>query len=62
MKLTLKVTDREGNIICQSSGEDFVDLVCRRAYEEGDRVCLETSGKNVYINWQVDDALGAAFL
>lgn len=62
MKLTLKVADINGNIICESSGEDFVDLVCLREYQEGDRILLETSEKNVYINWQVDDALGSAFV
>ena len=60
--LSLKVIDKNGNTICVSSGEDFVDLVCMRAYEEGDRIVLETSRKNLYINWQVDDALGAAFV
>ena len=60
--LSLKVIDRNENTVCVSSGEDFVDLVCMRAYQEGDRITLETSEKNVYINWQVDDALGPAFV
>ncbi|MCI9336324.1 MAG: carbohydrate-binding protein [Lachnospiraceae bacterium] len=60
--LSLKVIDRDGNTVCVSSGEDFTDLVCMRAYEEGDRIVLETSRKNLYVNWQVDDALGAAFV
>ena len=59
---SLKVIDRNDSTICVSSGEDFVDLVCMRAYEEGDRIVLETSEKNAYVNWQVDDALGAAFV
>lgn len=60
--LSLKVMDKDERIICESSGEDFVDLVCLREYEEGDRIVLTTSEKNTYINWQVDDALGAAFV
>lgn len=60
--LSLKVVDKEGNTICVSSGEDFVDLVCMRTYQEGDRIELATSEKNIYINWQVDDALGSAFV
>lgn len=60
--LSLKVIDRNGNTICVSNGEDFVDLVCMRTYEEGDRITLETSEKDIYLNWQVDDALGAAFV
>ena len=39
---SLKVIDRNDSTICVSSGEDFVDLVCMRAYEEGDRIVLET--------------------
>ena len=38
--LSLKVIDKNGNTICVSSGEDFVDLVCMRTYEEGDRIVL----------------------
>ncbi len=60
--LSLKVIDRNENTICVASGEDFVDLVCMHTYEEGDRISLETSEKNIYLNWQVDDALGAAFV
>lgn len=60
--LALKVLDKDSNTICVSSGEDFVDLVCTHTYEEGDRIVLETSDKNIHVNWQVDDALGAAFV
>lgn len=59
---SLKVLDRDSNTVCVSSGEDFVDLVCIRTYEEGDRIVLETSEKNIHVNWQVDDALGKAFV
>lgn len=61
-QLSLKVLDKNGNTICVSSGEDFVDLVCTRIYEEGDRIVLETSEKNIHIRLQVDDALGEAFV
>ena len=54
---SLKVLNKDGNTICVSSGEDFVDLVCAQTYEEGDRIVLETSEKNIHVNWQVDDAL-----
>lgn len=60
--LSLKVLDKDGNTICVNSGEDFVDLVCTRTYEEGDRIVLETSEKNIHVNLQVDDALGSAFV
>lgn len=59
---SLKVLDKDSNTVCVSSGEDFVDLVCTHTYEEGDRIVLETSEKNIHVKWQVDDALGAAFV
>lgn len=62
MRLTLRVEDKAGGVICGNSGEDFVDLVCLHTYEEGDRIILESSERDVYVNWQVDDALGAAFV
>ena len=60
--LSLKVLDKYDNTICVRSGENFVDLVCMRAYEEGDKIELAVSERNCYINWQVDDALGQAFV
>lgn len=62
MILSLKVIDKFDNTVCVSSGEDFVDLVCMHTYQEGDRIELTSSEKNCYLNWQVDDALGAAFV
>lgn len=61
MFLTLKVIDSQDNIVCTGSGEDFVDLVCKHTYQEGDRIELTASEEGCYINWQVDDALGVAF-
>lgn len=43
--LSLKVLDRNENTVCVKSGEDFVDLVCARTYEEGDKIVLESSEK-----------------
>lgn len=60
--LALKVLDKSGNTICVSSGEDYVDLVCMHTYEEGDRIVLETDTRNIHLHWQVDDALGDAFV
>ena len=59
--LALKVIDRNGKTICVGRGEDFASLVCTAEYQEGDRIVLETSEKNLHLWLQVDDALGAAF-
>lgn len=60
--LSLKVLDKEHNTICVASGENFVDLVCMRSYQEGDRIVLAVSEKNRHLYWQADDGLGAAFV
>ncbi|MCM1183423.1 MAG: carbohydrate-binding protein [Roseburia sp.] len=59
--LTLKVLDKDGNILCESSGDDYVGLVHTAEYQEGDCIVLESSEKNIHIFLQVEDALGAAF-
>lgn len=59
MKLTLSLKDCKGKVIAKSTGTDFVDLVVEREYAEGDTIVLETSEKDVFIRWQVDDALAA---
>ena len=55
--LLLKILDKSGNTLAVASGEDFVDLVYAAAYSEGDIIELQTSRKNIHINWMVDDAM-----
>lgn len=58
--ITLKILNKNGKILCEDSGEDFVSLVHTQAYQEGDRIVLNTSEKNIHIWLQIDDAMGAA--
>lgn len=60
--LSLKILDKNGNTLAVANGENFVDLVYTREYVEGDRIELQSSQKNIHINWQVDDALGKSFV
>lgn len=60
--LSLKVLDKNGNTLAAAHGEDFVDLVYSADYKEGDCIELQSSEKNIHINWQVDDAMGPAFV
>lgn len=57
----LKVLDRGGHTKFVDSGEDMASLVVTSEYQEGDRIILETSEKNIHVWLQVDDALGASF-
>ncbi|MBD5460821.1 MAG: carbohydrate-binding protein [Lachnospiraceae bacterium] len=61
-KLTLKIVDKDKQIICERTGEDFVDLVYMHEYQEGDCILVETDTRKIHLNLQVDDALGAAFV
>ncbi|MDE5939265.1 MAG: carbohydrate-binding protein [Lachnospiraceae bacterium] len=58
---TLRIINKENEILCESVGEDYAGLVYDRSYCEGDRIEIEASKKDVYVVWQADDALGAAF-
>lgn len=60
--LTLKILDRDGHILDESSGEGYTDLVYTHGYAEGDRIILETDTRDLHIHWQVDDAIGDAFV
>lgn len=59
--LALKVLDKNGKTICVGRGDDYVSLACTAQYQEGDRIVLEVSEKNIYVMLQMDDAMGAAF-
>lgn len=61
-KLSLKVVNEFDEILCEASGEDFVDLVNLHTYHEGDCIILESSEKEIHLHLQVDDALGDAFV
>lgn len=60
--LSLKILDKNGNTLAVAKGEDFVDLVYAQEYQEGDMIELQSSESNIHVNWQVDDALGKAFV
>ena len=62
MQLCLKVLDKENRTVAVSRGEEEVNLVLSRAYEEGDRIILETSDMGIYVWLQLDDALGKSLV
>jgi hypothetical protein len=60
--LCLKVIDSKKQIIGVSRGENEVNLLCTRAYQEGDTIILESSEKNINLWLQIDDALGKSMV
>lgn len=61
-ELSLKIINKNDRTMYVNSGENEVTLISTDEYQEGDRICLEASEKNIHIVVQVDDALGPAFV
>ena len=62
MNLSIKVVDKEGKVLADHSNMNEVNLVYQNAYQEGDRIVITSSEKDTYLNVQVDDAFGSAFI
>lgn len=60
--LCLKVVAAGGNILAENWGENEVNLFYSGEYEEGDRLILESSEKNIHLWLQFDDALGKSLV
>ncbi|WP_099469991.1 DUF7402 domain-containing protein [Konateibacter massiliensis] len=60
--LCLKVLDKGGNTLSVNRGENEVNLVHMREYEEGDYIVLESSEKNINLWLQFDDAMGKSMV
>ncbi len=60
--LTLKVVSADGEVLCSASSADEVILVYSSEYKEGDKIILQQEEINHSVFWQVDDALGQAFV
>ena len=58
--ISLKIQDKDGNILWERKGEDAVSGLYLPEYNEGDAIVLETIPTNQHIVWQVEDSLGAA--
>ena len=61
-ELCLKILDKDDKTVAVNRGDGEVNLVVSRAYEEGDRIILETSEKKLYVWLQLDDALGKSLV
>ena len=56
--LSLKVINKNERTVAWARGEEEVNLMVAREYEEGDRILLEISGEKEYVWVQLDDAFG----
>ncbi len=58
----MKAVSKDGEILCESKGAEEVILYVQAEYQEGDRIILILEEENQHVFWQVDDAIGQAFL
>lgn len=61
-QLALKIIRKDGSTAFVSRGQDRVGLVSSAAYQEGDRIVLESSDKEIFLICQFDDAQGPALI
>lgn len=55
--LRIRIENRNGKILEETSGDGAVHLVYEHAYEEGDTILLETEEKGKLVHFQPDDTL-----
>ena len=60
--LSLKVINEQDQVKCVASGENEVCLVSTLTYVKGDRLCLESDRKNIWLWLQFDDAMGRSLV
>ena len=59
---SLKVINKNERTVAWARGEEEVNLMVAREYEEGDRILLEVSGEKEYAWVQLDDAFGKSLV
>ena len=60
MELTLRILNKDGIMLAETSGENGLCLVYNGKYADGDKILLSASEYPAHLVWQVDDALGQA--
>ncbi len=61
-KLSISVQNSLGEILSSAEGEGRVQLAYGAEYQEGDRLVLQSTEKNVFLMLQFDDAMGENFV
>ncbi len=59
-ELTLKILRADGSTACVEHGIGQACMVFLDEYREGDCIVLESSEKDIFLDFQIDDALGNA--
>lgn len=61
-KFTIQVINSEGNVLMEKTNENRLVAVYKEAYNEGDKIVLKCSEKNVFALIQLDDAMNEEFV
>ena len=61
-QITLKVLNVAGEVLCESTAKDEVNMVYQAEYQEGDKLVVEFDEVNTYYHLQLDDAKGCSFV
>lgn len=62
MNITIKIADKDNNILKQKTSQDEIYLVYDKEYSPGDRIILESDQYNVFMNIKLDDTMPQAFI
>ncbi|MDV4149805.1 carbohydrate-binding protein [Clostridium sp. AL.422] len=62
IELALRILDKEGNIKSEVRDFNEVRLVFLEEYNEGDKIQIETSNKDIYLVAEIDDAMGESLI
>ncbi len=58
----IKVLDKSNNTVFVTRGDNEVNLLCSRVYEQDDKIVIESDEKNIFVWLQFDDAIGSSLV
>jgi len=61
MKLTLKILDKDNNVLIEKAADNETYLVYDKPYEKGDKIVLQSDSYNSYLNIKLDDTMDEVF-
>lgn len=59
--ITLKIKDKSGAVLAETTHENYAQLVYEASYNEGDIIVLECTEKSSYIKLMLDDTMADTF-
>lgn len=57
MEFQIKILNRAGIVLAESSGEDGCSLIYEEAYLSGDQIVIDTTEDNIFVRLRIDDGM-----